>query len=274
MTNDLPTEAILDEARDLDQRSVEDVLQLMHREDAVAHSVVGRALPEIASAVEVLVCTLRGGGCWFNVGAGTSGRMGVLDAAELPPTFGISPQLVQAVIAGGDRALREAQEGAEDNAEAAGWELRERGLKPGDTVVVLSASGTTPFALGAFQAAREQAARRVAITCTADSPLANDAEIAIVTETGPEVVAGSTRLKGGLAQKMVLHLLSTTVMVQLGRVQGNLMTKISPGSNKLRARAVRILTQLAGVDADEAARVLDRNASSVESALRELRTRS
>jgi N-acetylmuramic acid 6-phosphate etherase len=269
-----PTEAILDDARDLDQRSVEEVLQLMHREDAVAHAVVGRALPEIACAVELLVCSIRGGGRWFNVGAGTSGRMGVLDAAEIPPTFGVSPEVVQAIIAGGDRALREALEGAEDNPEAASWELRERGLKPGDAVVALSASGTTPFALGAFEAAREVSARRIAITCTAGSPLAHDAEIAIVTQTGPEVVAGSTRLKGGLAQKMVLHLLSTTVMVQLGRVQGNLMTNIAPRSNKLRARAVRILTELAGVETEAAARVLERNNGCIESALQELKTRA
>ncbi len=181
--------------------------------------------------------------------------------------------MVQAIIAGGDRALREAVEGAEDNAEAASWELRERGLKLGDAVVALSASGTTPFALGAFEAAREQGARRIAVTCSADSPLAREAEIAIVTETGPEVIAGSTRLKGGLAQKMVLHLLSTAVMVQLGRVQGNLMTNISPLSNKLRARAVRILREIAGVDAEQAAEVLERHGGNIESALRELRAR-
>jgi N-acetylmuramic acid 6-phosphate etherase len=273
MAADSPTEAVLEEARDLDQRSVEGVLELMHREDGVAHAAVGRVLPEIASAVDVLVCSIRGGGRWFNVGAGTSGRMGISDAAEIPPTFGVSPQVVQAIIAGGDRALREAVEGAEDNAEAASWELRERGLKLGDVVVALSASGATPFALGAFEAAREQGARRIAVTCSADSPLAREAEIAIVTETGPEVIAGSTRLKGGLAQKMVLHLLSTAVMVQLGRVQGNLMTNISPLSNKLRARAVRILQELAGVDAEQAAEVLERHGANIESALRELRAR-
>jgi N-acetylmuramic acid 6-phosphate etherase len=272
MAYDSPTEAILEDARDLDRRSVDEVLELMHREDGVAHAAVGRALPEIAAAVEVLVCCIRGGGRWFNVGAGTSGRMGVLDAAEVPPTFGVSPRVVQAIIAGGDRALREASEGAEDNAEAAGWELRERGLKPGDAVVSLSASGTTPFALGAFDAAHELSARRIAITCTPDSPLANAAEIAIVTQTGPEVVAGSTRLKGGLSQKMVLHLLSTTVMVQLGRVQGNLMTNIAPLSNKLRERALRILTKLAEVDKEEAIRALERNDGCIESALRELKT--
>ncbi len=266
---DSPTEGILDEARDLDQKSVAEVLELMHREDAEAHAAVGRVLPAVAKAVDVLVCSIQGGGHWFNVGAGTSGRLGVLDASEIPPTFGTSPDIVQGVIAGGDRALREAVEGAEDDAEASAWELRERSLAMGDAVVAISASGRTPFALGAFEAAHQVGARRIAITCTADSPLANGAEIAIVPETGPEVVAGSTRLKGGLAQKMVLHLLSTTVMVQLGRVQGNLMTNVTPVSEKLRDRAVRIVVQLAGVDDREARHLLDRNGDSVAAAVRE-----
>ena len=271
--NDSPTEAILDAARNLDEQSVAEVLRLMHREDAEAYAAVGRVLAEIEAAVDVLACSIRGGGRWFNVGAGSSGRMGVLDAAEIPPTFGMSPHIVQAVIAGGDRALREAIEGAEDNAEAARKEMRARGLSMGDAVVALSASGRTPFALGGFEAAREAGARRIAITCAKGSPLALGAEIAIVPEVGPEVIAGSTRLKGGLAQKMVLHLLSTTVMVQLGRVQGNLMTNISPMSDKLRARAVRIVVQLAGVDADEARRLLDRGDGHVAEALRLARSR-
>lgn len=266
---DSSTEGILDDARDLDQKSVVEVLELMHREDAEAHSAVGRVLPAIAEAVDVLTCSIQGGGRWFNVGAGTSGRLGVLDASEIPPTFGMSPKIVQGVIAGGERALREAVEGAEDNAEAGAWELRERGLRPGDAVVAISASGRTPFALGAFEAARQVGARRIAITCNADSPLAHAAEIAIVPETGPEVVAGSTRLKGGLSQKMVLHLLSTTVMVRLGRVQGNLMANITPVSDKLRERAVRIVVQLAGVDPGEARALLESNGDSVAAAVRE-----
>jgi len=269
---DSPTEGILEDARTLDQKSVAEVLALMHREDAAAHTAVGRVLPEIARAVDVLVCSLRGGGRWFNVGAGTSGRMGVLDSSEIPPTFGMPAQTVQGIIAGGDRALREAIEGAEDNAAAASFELHERGLRMGDTVVAISASGRTPFALGAFEAAREAGARRIAITCAAGSPLAEAAEIALVPQTGPEVIAGSTRLKGGLAQKMVLHLLSTTVMVQLGRVTGNLMTNISPVSEKLRARAVGIVMQLGGVDADEAERLLRRHDNRIEPALREARS--
>jgi len=267
-----PTEGILDAARDLDQKSVAEVLELMHREDAEAHAAVGRVLPAIAEAVHVLACSIREGGRWFNVGAGTSGRLGVLDASEIPPTFGMSPNVVQGVIAGGDRALREAIEGAEDNTEDGAWQLRERGLVMTDSVVAISASGWTPFALGAFEAAHEVGARRIAITCNADSPLVHRAEIAIVPQTGPEVVAGSTRLKAGLAQKMVLHLLSTTVMVQLGRVQGNLMTNVTPVSEKLRERAVRIVVQLAGVDPQEARRLLDRNGDSVPDAVRDAHT--
>lgn len=271
--SDSSTEGILDDARNLDEQSVREVLELMHREDAEAHAAVGRVLPQIAEAVDVLVCSLDGGGRWFNVGAGTSGRLGVLDASEIPPTFGMSPSIVQGIIAGGDRALREAVEGAEDNAEAGAWELRERGLVMGDTVVAISASGRTPFAMGAFEAAHQVGARRIAICCNADSPLAHAAEIAIVPETGPEVVAGSTRLKGGLAQKMVLHLLSTTVMVRLGRVQGNLMTNISPVSDKLRDRAARIVVQLAGVNPDEARELLARNGDNVAAAVREAHAR-
>ncbi|MFP6624859.1 MAG: N-acetylmuramic acid 6-phosphate etherase [Myxococcota bacterium] len=267
-----PTEGILDDARDLDQKSVAEVLELMHREVAAAHAAVGRVLPTIAEAVHVLACSIRGGGRWFNVGAGTSGRLGVLDASEIPPTFGMSPDVVQGVIAGGDRALREAVEGAEDNAEDGAWQLRERGLAMADSVVAISASGRTPFVLGAFEVAQEVGARRIAISCNADSPLVHAAEIAIVPQTGPEVVAGSTRLKGGLAQKMVLHLLSTTVMVQLGRVQGNLMTNVTPVSEKLRERAVRIVMQLASVDPREARRLLDCNGGSVPGAVRDAHT--
>jgi N-acetylmuramic acid 6-phosphate etherase len=268
-----PTEGILDDARNLDQKSVQEVLELMHREDAEAYLAVGRALPRIAEAVDVLVCSLQGGGRWFNVGAGTSGRMGVLDASEIPPTFGMSTNVVQGIIAGGDRALRESVEGAEDNAEAAAWQLRERGLALGDSVVAISASGRTPYTLGALQAAHEVGARRIAICCNADSPLVHGAEIAIVVETGPEVVAGSTRLKGGLAQKMVLHLLSTTVMVRLGRVQGNLMTNVTPVSAKLRERAIRIVVQLTGVDPAEASQLLERCGDSVADAVREAHSR-
>jgi N-acetylmuramic acid 6-phosphate etherase len=270
MKSDRPTEAILEATQDLDRRSASEILAAIHAEDANALAAVGKVLPQVELAVDVLACTLGGGGRWFNVGAGTSGRMGTLDAAELPPTFGIAPSRIQAIIAGGPRALTRAMEGAEDNAEAGGFELRERNLGPGDAVVALSASGQTPFVLGCLEVAHEVDARTIAITCDPASPLAEAAEIAITPEVGPEVIAGSTRMKGGLAQKMVLHLLSTTVMVRLGYVDGNLMTHLIPACDKLRDRALRILSAKAGIDESEALRRLEASDGSVAEALREI----
>ena len=267
MSEELPTEGMLASARELDQMPVSEILELIHAEDGRAHEAVGAVLADIARAVEVLCCALSGGGRWFNVGAGTSGRLGVLDASEVPPTFGMPPKCVQAVIAGGEPALRSAVEGAEDNGEAAAWALRERGLKLGDAVVSISASGRTPFALGAFDAAHEVGARRIAICCDPASPLAEAAEVAIAPRVGPEVVAGSTRMKGGLVQKMILHMLSTTVMVRLGRVEGNRMTRIAPVNEKLRSRAVGIVSELAGVSPERARELLRAHDDCVETAL-------
>lgn len=267
-TPEFPTEALLESARDLDRRTVAEVLRLIHEEDARAHAAVGRVLPEIEAAVDVLATALAGGGRWFNVGAGTSGRLGVLDASEMPPTYGLAPRVVQGVIAGGDRALRHPVEGAEDDASAAAFELEQRGLTMGDAVVAISASGRTPFALGAIEAAHRASARTIAVTCDPHSPLAEAAEITIAPEVGPEVVAGSTRMKGGLAQKMVLTALSTAVMVKLGKVRGNLMTHVTPVSSKLRGRAVRIVMALADVDRNEARRLLRETDGCVEAALR------
>jgi N-acetylmuramic acid 6-phosphate etherase len=271
MAERCPTEAILERARDLDRQSVGEILRLIHEEDALAHAAVGSVLGDVERAVDVLVPVVGGGGRWFNVGAGTSGRMGVLDASEIPPTFGMHSKVVQGVIAGGDRALREAVEGAEDNFEAGGWELRERGLCMGDALVAISASGRTPFVLGAVEVAHEAGARSIGITCDRDSPLADAVEIAIVLEVGPEVVAGSTRMKGGLAQKMVLHLLSTAVMVKLGRVEGNLMTNLALANEKLRGRALQIVMTLSGVDCDRAGSLLEAHEGCVESAVRAAR---
>jgi N-acetylmuramic acid 6-phosphate etherase len=272
MAEKLATEALLKSARQLDRMRVREVLDLIHAEDQVAHEAVSKVLPEIEQAVDMLTCVVGGGGRWFNVGAGTSGRLGVLDASEIPPTFGMLPNVVQAILAGGDRALRTAIEGAEDNAEAAAFELRERGLGMGDAVVAISASGSTPFALGALEAAHEASCRNVAITCNYASPLAEMAEIAIVPEVGPEVIAGSTRMKGGLAQKMILNLLSTTVMVRLGRVEGNRMTNVMPASRKLRRRAVGIMVSLGKVDEETAKRLLRDNGGSVQAALQAIRS--
>ena len=272
MADRRPTEAALARSTDLDEMQSLEILELIHAEDGLAHAAVGKVLPRVAEAAEVLVTSLGGGGRWFNVGAGTSGRIGVLDAAEIPPTYGLTPRSVQGVIAGGDRALTSAVEGAEDDADAGALALDERGLDLGDAVVALSASGTTPFVLGAIETARKRGARTVGITCDPDSPLADSVEIAIVPEVGPEVVAGSTRMKGGLAQKMVLTALSTAVMVRLGRVRGHHMTHVTPVSSKLRGRAVRMVMELGGVDRDRARDLLRTTEGSVEATLQMLET--
>lgn len=269
--DELLTEAVLEETRDLDQRSTRQVLEAIHGQDVYAVAAVGKVLSAVERAVDVLVLVLTGGGRWFNVGAGTSGRIGVLDASEIPPTFGYPADRVQGVMAGGPSALERAIEGAEDVSDDAKRMLTERELMPGDAVVALSASGRTPFALGALEAASEAGARRIAITCDPASPLALAAEVSIAPVVGPEVIAGSTRMKGGLAQKMVLHLLSTTVMVRLGRVEGNLMANLNPASRKLQQRAVRIVMSLADVDEASARSLLEATDGDVQRALHGMR---
>jgi N-acetylmuramic acid 6-phosphate etherase len=271
MADDVLTERVLEASRDLDRRSTREILELIHREDVRAAEAVGHVLGDVERAVEILALCLQGGGRWYNVGAGTSGRIGVLDASEIPPTFGYPPERVQGILAGGEAALRRAVEGAEDDAAAARRALRERDLMPGDAVVALSASGRTPFALAALDEAREIGARRIAVTCDPDAPLAAAAEVAIAPLVGPEVIAGSTRMKGGLAQKLVLHLLSTAVMVRLGRVEGNLMTNLVPASRKLERRALRILMDLGDLCEERARALLADCRGSVGDALERLR---
>lgn len=271
MPDDLLTEAVLESTRDLDRRSAREILELIHAQDLVAARAVGQVLGDIERAVEVLLLVLQGGGRWFNLGAGTSGRMGVLDAAEIPPTFGYPADRVQAIQAGGPEAVWAAKEGVEDEAEAARRELRRRELLPGDAVLAISASGRTPFTLAGLEEAARVGARRLALTCDPCSPLAALAEVTIAPKVGPEVIAGSTRMKGGLAQKMVLHLLSTTVMVRLGRVEGNQMTNLVPASRKLEGRALRILSSLGGIDEDRARSLLRECHGSVQDALARLR---
>ncbi len=272
MADGRPTEASLDRSGALDEMKPLEILELIHAEDRVAHAAVGQVLPQIAEAVEVLACSLGGGGHWFNIGAGTSGRLGVLDASEIPPTYGLSPRVVQGLMAGGDRALRNAIEGAEDDAEAGALEIEERGATLGDVVVGISASGTTPYVLGAVEAANRLGARTIGICCDPGSPLSESVEISIAPMVGPEVVTGSTRMKGGLAQKMVLTALSTAVMVRMGRVRGHHMTHISPGSSKLRGRAVRIVMELGHVGRERARDLLRTTEGSVEAALQIIET--
>ncbi|MBW2314502.1 MAG: N-acetylmuramic acid 6-phosphate etherase [Deltaproteobacteria bacterium] len=263
----LPTEATLDASAQLDRLDVSEVLATIHAQDGCALAAVAAILPEVERAVVILAEVLSRGGRWFNIGAGTSGRMGVLDASEIPPTFGLPPDRVVGLIAGGPDALRRSIEGAEDDAAAARSDLRDHGLGPDDVVLALSASGRTPYALAALATARDVGARRLALTCDPDSPLAAAAEVALAPAVGPEVIAGSTRMKGGLAQKMVLHMLSTATLVRLGRVEGNRMTHLRPVSEKLRRRACRIVAELGGVEEARAEALLRACGGEVSEAL-------
>ena len=230
-----------------------EIIRLMNQEDALVASAIDLVLPEVAQAVEEIVRRLGNGGRLFYTGTGTSGRLGVLDAAECPPTFGVSPDLVQAIIAGGYEACYRAVEASEDDAEAGEKDLEARGFTKSDALVGIAASGHTPYTVGAVRYARRSGAFTIAITCAPGSPIIEAAEISIVPVVGPEVIAGSTRLKAGTAQKMVLNMLSTATMVKLGYVTGNRMTNVLPRNAKLRLRAIRIIMAETGLD-EEAAR--------------------
>lgn len=243
-------------SRHLDRFSTEGVLRLMNREDRTIAPRVGREIPAIAKAVDVIVSRIKEGGRLLYVGAGTSGRLAVLDAAECPPTFGVSPNLVQALIAGGRRAVTGAVEGAEDCVANGARDLRARKLSRKDVVVGIAASGTTPYVVAALEFARKRGAATVAVTSNRKSPLARKAQIVIAPEVGPEVVTGSTRLKAGTSQKLVLNMLSTAAMVRLGHVYQNLMIDLSLTNHKLRDRAHRILAEASGRDLSAAGRAL------------------
>ena len=234
-----------------------DVVRLMSEEDAGVAAAVSVVLDDIVRAVEGTVRQLLLGGRLFYIGTGTSGRLGVLDASECPPTFGVSPDLVQALIAGGYEACHRAVEASEDDAEAGVRDLNSRGFSGKDVLVGIAASGRTPYTVGAVQYARGRAAFTIGITCAPASPLTKAAEVSIVPVVGPEVIAGSTRLKAGTAQKMVLNMLSTATMIRLGYVTGNRMTNVQTRNAKLRARALRILQSEAGISEERARRVLE-----------------
>lgn len=251
------TEQRLPGSKNLDRMTTAEIVGLMNREDRKVAEVVGQELPAIARAVDAIVAAIRGGGRLFYVGAGSSGRMAVLDAAECPPTFGISPKMMRAFIAGGRRAVTGAVEGAEDSVANGERDLRRVKLTKKDVVVGIAASGTTPYVLGAMSYARRRGVMTVAVTSNRRMAVTRLAKIAIATEVGPEVLTGSTRLKAGTSQKMVLNMLSTAVMVRLGHVYENLMIDAVLTNEKLHERAVRILTEASG-----------RNVSAAEHALR------
>ncbi len=243
-------------SRGLDLLPTREILRIINREDARVAGALARELPQIARAVDAIVRGLRRGGRLIYVGAGTSGRLAALDAAECPPTFGVPPRLVQAVIAGGRRTMTRAVEGAEDSAAQGARDLASKKITPNDVVVGLTASGSTPYVLGALAHARRRRAVTVGVTCNRRSPLARAAAIPIAPELGPEVIAGSTRLKAGTAQKLVLNMLSTAAMVRLGHVYDNWMIHVALTNRKLRQRGLRILTEATGASMAAAQRAL------------------
>ncbi|MFZ0731867.1 MAG: N-acetylmuramic acid 6-phosphate etherase [Candidatus Sulfotelmatobacter sp.] len=252
----LLTEQILPNARDLDQLSSLEIVRLMNDEDATVAAAVRRALPQIAQAIDVVADGLRNGGRLIYVGAGTSGRLGALDASEIPPTFNTDPRTVQFIMAGGSRALGASTEASEDDTALALREIKKR--KPGkhDIVLGIASSGRTPFTIAAVEYARRRGARTIVLTCNRNSPLERAAEFAIVTEVGAEVLAGSSRMKAGTAHKMVLNMISTGAMTRLGYVYGNLMVNVWTKNEKLVQRAVRIVEQATETDHETAARAL------------------
>jgi N-acetylmuramic acid 6-phosphate etherase len=254
-------------SKNLDCLSALQIVRLMNREDRKVAAAVGRALPAIARAVDLIVQAIRGGGRLIYVGAGSSGRIAVLDAAECPPTFGTSPKLVQALIAGGGPAITRAVEGAEDSPANAERDLRKIKLTRKDVVAGICASGTTPYVLGALRFASKSGAATIAITVNRNTPVARLADVLIATDVGPEILTGSTRLKSGTSQKMVLNMLSTTAMTRLGHVYENLMIDVKASNRKVSQRMVRILADASGKNLSASAHALRQSGHNLRVAL-------
>ncbi len=252
----LQTEKINPATVEIDRQSPLDVVRAINAEDATVAAAVERELPQIARAIEAIAVRLRSGGRLIYMGAGTSGRLGALDAVECPPTFNVSPEVVVARVAGGSFALTEASERAEDDAIAGEADARDLGVSARDAVVGITASGRTPYALGAVAYARARGALTIGLACNADTPLARNVDISVAPVVGPEVISGSTRLKAGTAQKMVLNMLSTGTMILLGKTFGNLMVDVQTSNAKLRRRALEIVCQATGLDTNAASGLL------------------
>lgn len=263
----LLTEQVNPHSQNLDQLSSLELVELFNREDARAIAAVAAAKAQLAQAIDRTAEALRHGGRLFYVGAGTSGRLGVLDAAECPPTFCTSPELVQGIIAGGAGALVRSSEDLEDRAEDGDAAIAQRQITQIDVVVGITAGGTTPFVHGALQAARKRGATTVFIACVPVEQVSAEVDIDIRLLVGPEVLAGSTRLKAGTATKLALNILSTGVMVQLGKVYGNRMVDVAVTNSKLRDRALRILQHLTDLKREQAGLLLERSGKSVKLAL-------
>ena len=253
----LATEAVDPRYAEIDTLPIGELARMMNEADATVPAAVARELPRIVPAIEAAAERMRSGGRLIYIGAGTAGRMGVLDASEAPPTFNTSPELVFAILAGGANAFATPEEGAEDDPEAGASAIDAASVGPLDTVIGIASSGRTPYVIAAVRRARERGALTVALSCNSGTKLSAVAEYPIEVVVGPEVVSGSTRLKGGTAQKLVLNMFSTILMVQLGKTYGNLMVDVRPTNEKLRQRAVRIVSTVTGVASEQALATLE-----------------
>jgi N-acetylmuramic acid 6-phosphate etherase len=263
----LTTEAINPDLANIDSLDVESRLRIMNREDARVADAVAAEIPHIERAILLASHSLRAGGRLIYVGAGTSGRLGVLDAAECPPTFGVPPTMVQGLLAGGPTAMFQAVEGAEDDPDLGAAAIIEVDVNQNDTVVGISASGRAPFVIGALRQAKKRRASTVAVTNNRPSVVETIASVTIAPIVGPEVLAGSTRLKSGTSQKLVLNMISTVAMMEIGKTYGNLMVDVQATNTKLRARAAKIVAQVTGARLDVAAETLERAGGSAKVAI-------
>jgi N-acetylmuramic acid 6-phosphate etherase len=263
----LTTESRNENTMDIDRISTLEMVGKINNEDKKVAKAVEKELPKIAEAIDSMTLRMYKGGRLIYIGAGTSGRLGILDASECPPTFGVSEEIVQGIIAGGKEAIFRAKEGAEDSKQLAVEDLKSKNITANDTIVGIAASGRTPYVIGGLEYANEIGALTVSVTCNADSEVSKTAKISIAPVVGAEVITGSTRLKAGTAQKLVLNMLSTGAMIKLGKVYGNLMVDVKSSNEKLVERAKLIVCEATGVDTEEAREVLDKTEFDVKLAI-------
>ncbi len=269
--SDLPTEAANPNTSNLSQLPTLEALQLINDEDQKVAVAVRAVLPQVALAIDAIAPLMAAGGRLIYIGAGTSGRLGVVDASECPPTFGVAPELVQGIIAGGPDAVFRSREGAEDSPDGGARDLQNAGVTDKDSVVGLAASGRTPYVLGALDWARQHGCFTAGVSVNPQGVMKNHCEIYIAPAVGPEALTGSTRLKAGTAQKLILNMISTGVMLRLGRVDGNKMTHLKLSCGKLRDRARRLVMEMSGADEERAGAALENNGGDVERAVAALK---
>lgn len=252
---------------DIDLFPTERILKIINAEDALVAAAVAAAIPDIAKTIDLAVAAIKAGGRIFYVGAGTSGRIAALDAAECPPTFSTPAAWVQAIMAGGSKAFAQAVEGAEDDKEKAASDLKSKKVTPNDLVIGIAASGTTPYTHAALEFAKGKGAKTVAIVCIENSPMSKTADLTIYTAVGPEIITGSTRMKAGTAQKMVLNMVSTATMIRLGMTYSNWMINVSMTNQKLRERGMHMLQEILGVKPADAAKLVEKSGGQLKIAV-------